>query len=153
MKPAARKRGSKSDEQAREGPAAVEAYLARQSPSVRAALERLRRQIRDAAPQATEAISYRMPTFRLHGGLVAFAAQANHCSLYLMSVSAAAAHAGDLVGLDASGATVRFRPEHPLPAALVKRLVRTRVRENAAAARAKPAAKGGRSGRDRWVSG
>lgn len=114
----------------------VDEYLARLPADMHKALEALRRLIRSVAPEATEVISYRMPTFRHHGGLVAYAAAAKHCALYVMSPAVMKAHAAALAGFDTSTATIRFLPDEPLPAALVKKLVRARMRENEAEVRA-----------------
>jgi uncharacterized protein YdhG (YjbR/CyaY superfamily) len=110
---------------------AIDDYLAKLSDDKRAALERLRATIRTAAPKAEECISYRLPAFRLNGMLVAFGATTKHCALYLMSASTVAGHKKDLDGYDTSKGTIRFQPEAPLPAALVRKLVKARIAENA----------------------
>ncbi len=110
----------------------VDEYLASVPASQRAALEKLRRAIRAAVPDATEVISYRVPTFRHHGGLVAFAAFKDHLSFFVMSPAVMDAHERDLKGYEAAGATIHFTPDAPLPAALVKKLVKARVAENEA---------------------
>lgn len=112
-------------------PTTVDEYLAALSEEKRAALERLRKTIRSAAPKAEECISYGIPAFRQDGPLVAFGATANHCAFYLMSSSTVDAHKGDLDGYDTSKGTVRFQPDEPLPAALVRKLVKARLAENA----------------------
>jgi uncharacterized protein YdhG (YjbR/CyaY superfamily) len=112
----------------------VDAYLASAPEDARSALEKLRAQIRAAAPQAGEIISYQIPTFTDHGPLVAFHAAKNHCSLHLMSPAVAAAHKDDLKAYKTTAATVRFTPDKPLPDALVKKLVRARIAENHAGA-------------------
>ena len=109
----------------------VDEYLATLSDDQRAALEKLRQTIRAAAPNAEECISYQLPAFRLNGMLVAFGATANHCAFYPMSASAVAAHKGDLKDYDTSKGTIRFQPDHPLPAALVRKLVKARIAEHA----------------------
>jgi len=109
----------------------VDEYLATLSDDKRAALEKLRKTIRAAAPDAEECISYQLPAFRLNGMLVAFGATANHCAFYPMSASAVAAHKDDLKDYDTSKGTIRFQPDHPLPAALVRKLVKARIAENA----------------------
>src|SRR5947209_1897308 len=109
----------------------VDEYLATLSDDKRAALERLRKTIRAAAPKAEECISYQLPAFRLNGMLVAFGATANHCAFYPMSSSTVAAHKDELKDYDTSKGTIRFQPDHPLPAALVRKLVKARIAENA----------------------
>lgn len=111
-------------------PGGIEGYLAKRPASVRRALEALRRTIQAAAPDAEESISYGMPAFRLGGRpLVAFGAASEHCAFYPMSPAVVAAHKPQLAGYSTSKGTIRFAPERPLPALLVKRLVRARVRE------------------------
>jgi uncharacterized protein YdhG (YjbR/CyaY superfamily) len=112
-------------------PETIDEYLAAVSDDKRAALERLRRAIRVAAPKAIECISYQIAAFRQDGMLVGFGAGANHCAFYLMSSNTVAAHAKELKGYDTSTGTIRFRPDKPLPAALVRKLVKARLAENA----------------------
>ena len=114
-------------------PTTIDEYLAPLSPEKRAALEKLRQDIRSAAPGAEECISYQIPAFRLGGRLlVAFGAAARHCAFY-PGVSPLVAHKGELAAYDTSKGTLRFPPERPLPSALVRKLVRTRIAEHAAA--------------------
>ena len=108
----------------------IDAYLAALSDDKRTALEKLRRTIRAAAPKAEECISYQLPAFRLNGMLVAFGATANHCAFYPMSASTVAAHKEALKDYDTSKGTIRFHPDNPLPAALVRKLVKARIAEN-----------------------
>ena len=91
---------------------------------------RWRKTIRAAAPRAEECISYRIPAFRLNGLLVAFAAASKHCSFFPASGRLIAAHKHDLKGYDTSKGTIRFQPNRPLPAALVRKLVKARIVEN-----------------------
>jgi uncharacterized protein YdhG (YjbR/CyaY superfamily) len=113
-------------------PESVDAYLAAVPAKPRAALEKLRRAIRAAAPDATELISYGVPAFRLGRLLVSYAAFDTHLSFFLMSTETPRSHAAALAGYDVGKGTVRFTAEKPLPAALVKTLVRARLAENAA---------------------
>jgi uncharacterized protein YdhG (YjbR/CyaY superfamily) len=112
-------------------PQTIDEYLATVRDDQRAALEALRETIRAVVPGVEECISYRVPTFRLHGRpLVAFGATAKHCALYLMSSSTVAAHQDELTGYDTSKGTVRYQPDKPLPDALVRKLVEARIAEN-----------------------
>ena len=113
-------------------PRTIDDYLAALSDDKRAALEKLRKTIRAAAPKAEECISYQLPAFRLDGMLVGFGAAANHCAFYLMSSSTVKAHQDELKGYDTSKGTIRFPPDKPLPAALVRKLVKARMAENEA---------------------
>jgi uncharacterized protein YdhG (YjbR/CyaY superfamily) len=108
----------------------IDEYLAALSEDQRAALEKLRRTIRAAAPKAEECISYSLPAFRQSGMLVAFGATASHCAFYLMSSSTVEAHKDELKGYDTSKGTIRFQSDNPLPAALVRKLVKARIAEN-----------------------
>ena len=111
-------------------PKSVDEYLAAVSDEQRAALERIRKAVRAAAPGAEECISYGLPAFRLDGkGLAAFGAAASHCSFFPLSGKTVAKLAKDLEGYDTSKGTIRFPPGRPLPAALVKKLVKARIAE------------------------
>jgi uncharacterized protein YdhG (YjbR/CyaY superfamily) len=110
------------------GSADVDAYLAALPTDKRAALQKLRKTIAAAAPAAEEGFSYGLPAFRLRGRpLVCFGASTKHCSLHPMSPAVIRAHAADLEGYELSKGTIRFAPEKPLPAALVRRLVKARM--------------------------
>jgi uncharacterized protein YdhG (YjbR/CyaY superfamily) len=109
----------------------VDEYLARVSDDKRAALQKLRKTIKAAAPRAEECISYQLPAYRLNGMLVAFGATASHCAFYPMSASTVAAHREELKDYDTSKGTIRFQPDNPLPASLVRKLVKARIAENA----------------------
>ena len=109
----------------------VDEYLVRLSDDKRGALERLRRTIKAAAPRAEECISYQLPAFRLDGRmLVWYGAGANHCSFYPGAI--VEAHKADLQRYETSKGTIRFQSNAPLPAALVKKLVKARIAANAA---------------------
>ena len=104
-------------------------YLAAVPSDKRAALETLRKRIKDAAPEAEECISYGIPAFRLNGRLlVAYGAATHHCAFYPGSVVQALKD--ELSGYDISKGTVRFSADRPLPAALVRRLVQLRIAKN-----------------------
>lgn len=110
--------------------AAVEAYLARFEPRQRAALEDLRRVIRASAPQAEECLSYGIAAFRQNGMLVGLGATPKHCAFYLMSDSTVARYSRELAGFSLSKGTIRFQPEAPPSATLVRLLVKARLDEN-----------------------
>ena len=112
-------------------PRTVDEYLAALSGDNRAALEKIRKAVRAAAPRAEECISYGLPAFRLDGKpLVAFGAATNHCSFFPMSASTVVAYADELEGYETSKGTIRFPPGQPLPATLVRKLVKARIAEN-----------------------
>jgi uncharacterized protein YdhG (YjbR/CyaY superfamily) len=115
-------------------PTTIDEYLSGVSEDNRSALEKLRKVIIAGAPKAEECISYRLPAFRLDGRLlVAFGATAHHCAIYPMSASCVEAHKGELKAYKTSKGTIRFQAEQPLPAALVRKLVKARIAENRAA--------------------
>jgi uncharacterized protein YdhG (YjbR/CyaY superfamily) len=112
-------------------PQTIDEYLAQLSEDQRAALETLRSAIRSAAPRAEECISYQVPAFRLDGRmLVAFGAATNHCAFY-PGAFPIQAHEEELARYDTSKGTIRFPADRPLPATLVRKLVRTRIAERA----------------------
>jgi len=119
-------------------PETIDAYLAGLSDDKRAALEKLRKTIRASAPKAEECISYQIPAFRLNGRmLVGFGAAANHCAFYPMSSSTVEAHKRALKDYDTSRGTIRFQAHTPLPAALVRKLIKARITENSGSRRAR----------------
>lgn len=114
-----------------EKPKTVDEYLAALSADKRAALQRLRETIKAAAPKAEECISYQLAAFRQDRMLVAFGATKTHCAFYPMSSTTVEAHKNELKNYDTSKGTIRFQADKPLPAALVRKLVKARLAENA----------------------
>jgi uncharacterized protein YdhG (YjbR/CyaY superfamily) len=108
----------------------VEEYLANVPPKERAVLKRLRKQIKEAAPQAEETIGYQMPYYKQKGIVVSFAAFKDHCSLF--APGAARKFKAELAPYKTAKATIQFTAEKPLPAGLVKKLVKARIAENEA---------------------
>jgi uncharacterized protein YdhG (YjbR/CyaY superfamily) len=103
-------------------------YLAAVTENKRAALQKLRKAIKRAAPKAEECISYQVPAFRLNGKfLVAYGAATNHCAFYPGSTVKALKN--ELKSYDTSKGTIRFSADKPLPSALVWELVRLRIEE------------------------
>jgi len=92
-------------------------------------LETMRQTIRKAAPQAIEAISYQIPTFRLNGNLVHFAAYKNHIGFYPTS-SGTKAFKKELSQYKGAKGSVQFPLDEPIPYDLVKKIVRFRLKEN-----------------------
>jgi uncharacterized protein YdhG (YjbR/CyaY superfamily) len=112
-------------------PKTIDEYLDSVDPEKRAALEKLRREIQAAAPEAEECISYQIPGFRLQGKLlVSFGAAAKHCSFY-PGAHPVEAHQDELQAYSTSKGTIRYQADRPLPAALVRKLVRARIAEYA----------------------
>jgi uncharacterized protein YdhG (YjbR/CyaY superfamily) len=123
----------------------VDNYLAGIPAEERAVLERLRKIIRATAPQAVETIGYGMPAYKHQGVLVYFAAFKNHCSFFPASAAVIRAHAAELARFETAKGTIRFTPDRPLAAALVRKIVRARLAENEARKKKKPGIKGGKT--------
>jgi uncharacterized protein YdhG (YjbR/CyaY superfamily) len=114
-----------------ERPQNVDDYLAAVPKEAREALLELRQAIRAAAPKATEVISYGVPIFKLDGRpLVGFGAATAHCAFYVMSTQVFRAHAAELKDYQLGKGSIRFPADRPLPAPLVKKLVKARIAEN-----------------------
>ena len=107
----------------------IDEYISTFPANVQIILEELRRAIRDAAPQAQEAISYQMPAFKLNGNLVWFAAFKNHIGFYPTS-SGIEAFKERLAAYETSKGTVKFPINEPIPFDLIKEIVKFRVKEN-----------------------
>jgi len=119
-------------------PKTIDEYLEGVPQEMRDALEKLRTQIGKAAPQAVEAIGWGMPMFKLKGkNLVGFAAFKEHCSLFPMSATVMETLETELAAYDTTKGTIHFKPGKPLPASLVKKIVKERMKENEARAAAK----------------
>ncbi|MGD0145060.1 MAG: DUF1801 domain-containing protein [Rhizomicrobium sp.] len=116
----------------------VDDYIAAQPQSVRAALERVRGAIRKALPRAEETISYNMPSYKLGGETVIhFAAWKKHFSLYPASEKLLAFFKKDLAAATINKSTIRFAFSEPVPAELIARIAKYRVKELADRAKAK----------------
>lgn len=107
----------------------IDAYIAAFPDNVQVILERLRRVIGESAPQAEEAISYGIPTFKLNGNLVHFAAYRNHIGFYPTS-SPIPVFKKELSRYKQGRGTVRFPIDQPIPFDLVRKIVKYRVKEN-----------------------
>ena len=110
-------------------PGDVDEYFAGVPKEARVVLEKLRQTIKAAAPMASEVISYQMPMYKHHGMVIGFAAFKDHCSIFPGS-AVMDAHKEELKRYSTSKGTIRFPVNKPLPAALVKKLVKMRIREN-----------------------
>ena len=114
-------------------PKSVEEYLAGLPEAPRTALEQLRNTIKAAVPEATEAITYNMPTFKLDGRfLVSYAAFKNHCSLFPWNDAMVEEFGDELEPYLSGKGTLRFTADAPMPAALLKKIVKARVEEHEA---------------------
>jgi uncharacterized protein YdhG (YjbR/CyaY superfamily) len=110
-------------------PKTIDEYLARVPEPARSTLKKIRAAIRSAAPaDATEAISYGIPAFKYKGVLIWFAAFSRHCSLF-PTASVIDTFKSDLEGYTISKGTIKFPTDKPLPSALVKKMVKERVKQ------------------------
>ncbi len=109
-------------------PTSVEAYIDGFPPEVQKKLHQMRQRIRNAAPQAGEAIKYGMPTYTLNGNLVSFGAYKKHIGLYPVPAGDEAFQEA-ITPFRSSKSTLRFALDQPLPLDLVTRLVDFRIRE------------------------
>jgi len=112
-------------------PKTVDDYLAATSEPARSTLRHIRKVIKSVVPKdTTEVISYRIPMFKYNGMLVGYAAFAKHCSLFPTGSGVIEQFAKELKGYKTSRGTIQFPSDKPLPDALVKKIVRQRVKEN-----------------------
>lgn len=107
----------------------IDEYIAQFPPEVQEKLAAVRNTIREAAPEATEKISWQMPTFYLHGNLVHFAAMKKHIGFY-PGPSGVAAFAPKLTEYKTSKGAIQFPLNKPLPLDLIREIVTFRVAEN-----------------------
>jgi uncharacterized protein YdhG (YjbR/CyaY superfamily) len=116
-----------------DAPSSVDDYIASQPEQTRHRLQELRAAVQEAAPEATEVISYGMPTYRLGGQRVHFGAARRHCALYGVPVEA---FAEQLQGYRTSRGTVQFSLDRPIPEELVRTLVAAKFGTNMGARQA-----------------
>ena len=107
----------------------IDEYVATFPKNVQSILEELRQAIRDSAPNAEEAISYQIPTFKLKGNLVHFGAFKNHIGFY-PRISAIEAFREELSDYEVTKGTVKFPLDRPIPFDLIKKMVKYRVKED-----------------------
>ena len=113
-------------------PKSIDEYLEGVGDEQRAALEKLRQQIRRILPKAEEYITYGIAAFRLDGKpVVGFGVAGKNCSFYPMSGSTVASLGDELKGFKSSKAAIQFSPGKPLPVSLVKKVIQLRLEENA----------------------
>jgi uncharacterized protein YdhG (YjbR/CyaY superfamily) len=117
-------------------PKNIDEYIARFPPEIQEILQKIRLTIRKAAPKAEEAISYMMPTFKLHGNLVFFAAYKKHIGFY-PAPRGNEAFKEELSAYEGGKGTIRFPLDKPIPYALISKIVKFRVKENLDRAAAK----------------
>jgi len=111
-------------------PKTVDEYLKQQENAVGKTLGRVRAAIKSAAPMAEEKIGYGIPYYKYNGSFLALMAHKNHCSLVTMSYDIVKKLKDELKPYKVSGTTIHFPFDKALPAALVKKIVKTRIKEN-----------------------
>jgi len=107
----------------------IDAYISVQPENVKVILEKLRKTIKDAAPESEEVISYQMPAFKFHGILVYFAAWKNHIGFYPVS-SAISKFKKELSAYESAKGSVKFPLDKPMPFTLISKIVKFRMKEN-----------------------
>lgn len=107
----------------------IDDYISQFPESVQNTLQEIRETIRQAAPEAEEAISYQVPTFKLNGNLVHFGGFKNHISFFPSS-SGIEAFKDELTPYKVSKGTIQFPLDQPVPYDLITRIVKYRVMEN-----------------------
>ena len=118
----------------------VAEYIASQPKAVQGILKRVRSTIREAVPRAEEVISYKIPTYKLHGGPVLYSGGwRKHYSLYPATAHVVAAFKDDLAPYEVSKGTIRFPLSEPVPVKLIERIAKFRAKEVAERAKAKAA--------------
>ncbi len=108
----------------------VDDYLAKVPKPARTILEKLRKIIKAAAPKAEETIAWRMPMFKYQGNLVGYAAFKNHCSLFPMGSELIVKMKNELKKYETTKGSIHFPLDKPLPAALIKKIIKVRIKEN-----------------------
>lgn len=108
----------------------IDEYLNALPENVRTTLEKLRSTIKSVAPEAEEVISYQMPAFKYHGLLVYFSAFKNHCSFFPGGSSLLTKLKDELKPYRTSAGTIQFTVDKPLPTALVRKIVKARMKQN-----------------------
>ncbi len=114
----------------------IDEYIAGFPPDVQQILQKVRTTIKEAAPDAEEAIRYQMPTFVLQGNLVHFAAFKNHIGLY-PTPSGTERFRKELAPYETGKGSIRFPLDKPIPYGLISRIVKFRAKENLEKAEAK----------------
>jgi uncharacterized protein YdhG (YjbR/CyaY superfamily) len=108
----------------------IDDYISLQPEELVEGLEKLRQIIRSVAPEATETISYHMPAFQYHGMLVGFAGWKKHYGFYPWNGSTVIEFKEELKGYETSKGAIQFPRDKPLPVALIKKIVKFRMKEN-----------------------
>ena len=108
----------------------VDDYIANQRAELIPMLMQIRGIIRSVAPEAEEVVSYRVPCYKHYGMFIGFGAHKSGCSLYAMNTHILSEFSSELKDLKHSGSTIHFDVKKKLPVALVKKLVKARMKQN-----------------------
>jgi uncharacterized protein YdhG (YjbR/CyaY superfamily) len=114
-----------------QSPKNIDEYIAQFTPEIQTVMQTVRQAIRDVAPQASERISWQMPTFYLHGNLVHFAGNKSHLGLY-PGASGVEHFLPELTEYKTSKGAIQFPYLKPIPLELIQKIVKFRVMENEA---------------------
>jgi uncharacterized protein YdhG (YjbR/CyaY superfamily) len=110
-------------------PETIDEYITAFPKNIQDILQKVRQTIRESAPDAKEAISYQMPTFKLNGNLVHFAAFKNHIGFY-PTPSATEEFQKELSPYKSGKGSIQFPLNEPIPYDLIRKIVMFRVKEN-----------------------
>ena len=123
----------------------VDDYIAGKPPALGPMLKQIRSIIQSVVPGAEEVISYMIPCYKHFGMLVGFGVHKKGCSFYTMNPKLLPAFSKELTGFKYTGSTIHFDPKKPLPVALIKKIIKQRIKENEEMADLKKLAKAGKS--------
>lgn len=115
-------------------PKNVDEYIALQDQDKQEMLLELRELILTTAPKAEEQFSYMVPNYRYHGALVGFGVQKKGCSFYTMNTKMPEAYKEELKGYKFSSSTIHINLGQKIPKALLKKMIKQRMKENEARA-------------------
>ncbi len=124
-------------------PASVDEYIADFPPDIQAVLQQIRATVRAAAPDAREVVSYGMPAYKQHGYVVFFAAFKNHIGLYGNTDAANEKYKKQVAPYIGAKGSLKFPLSEPMPLSLIGKIVKLRVKEDAAHAKAAETKKAG----------
>lgn len=111
-------------------PKTVDEYIALQDDDKKELLSQIRELILNTTPKAEEQISYMVPYYKYHFGLVGFGVQKNGCSFYTMNSNMPAAFKTELTGYKFSASTIHINSDQKLPKTVLKKIIKARMKEN-----------------------
>jgi len=108
----------------------VEDYISRKPPDKAKMLRQIRKIVQSACPEAEEVINYRIPCYKHFGLVVGFGVQKSGCSFYIMNNKILSSFSEELKNVKFKGGTIHFDPQDKLPVALLKKIIKFRIKEN-----------------------